>query len=105
MRGRTRHRCCGRWEKLSPGLSRKPKKQIMLPNKALGRDESQNHMLQKAPVGVGSIDGGTWGSALAPYEQASDSFIQTLAPDSSLDRMPNDGAVYRLGLRRRNAIA
>jgi hypothetical protein len=68
-------------------------------------DDRRLHMLQKAAVGVGGIDTGTWGSALTPFEQAQDAFIPTLAPLSSFDRMLADGALYRLQLRRRNAIA
>jgi hypothetical protein len=85
---------------IEPWVFNEAEKQIMRPNKAL-----QNHMLQKAPVGVGSIDGGTWGSALAPYEQANDALIQTLAPLDSFDRMLADNAFYRLRMRQRNAIA
>jgi len=36
-------------------------------------DEYKERMT-KAAVGIGSIDGSTWGSVLAPYQQASEAF-------------------------------
>ena len=60
---------------------------------------------QKTAVGVGSIDGGTWGDALAPYQQASAAFLASLAPFSAFDRLLNDNAFTRLPLRTRVAIA
>jgi HK97 family phage major capsid protein len=62
-------------------------------------------MQQKTAVGVGSIDGGTWGSALAPFQQASAAFLQSLSPFSAFDRLLNDNAFTRLPLRTRVAIA
>ena len=64
-----------------------------------------NGMQQKTAVGVGSIDGGTWGSALAPFQQASVAFLQTLSPFSAFDRLLNDNALTRLPMRTRVAIA
>jgi hypothetical protein len=60
--------------------------------------------LSKAAVAIGGMDVG-WGGALAPYEQAAQAFLGTLAPYSSFDRMLNDGAFYPLPLRTRNAAA
>jgi hypothetical protein len=79
-------------------------KDLVMRNEIADARGLQNHMLQKAPVGIGSIDGGTWGSVLAPYQQGSDAFIQSLAPLDAFDRMLTDGAFYRLRLRQRNAI-
>jgi hypothetical protein len=59
----------------------------------------------KAPVSVGSIDGGTWGSALAPYAEASAAFVTSLAPFSCFDRILSDNAFTRMPLRTRISIA
>lgn len=59
-------------------------------------------MQQKTAVSVGTIDG--WGSPLAPYQQASAAFLQSLAPFSAFDRLLGDNAFYRLGLRTRTAV-
>jgi hypothetical protein len=44
-------------------------------------------LFQKAPLAIGGI--GTWGSALAPFAQASVAFLQSLSPFSSFDRILN----------------
>lgn len=60
----------------------------------------------KAPVSVGSIDGGTWGgSALAPYLEASTAFVASLGPFSCFDRILSDGGFTRMPLRTRISIA
>jgi hypothetical protein len=57
-------------------------------------------MLQKAPVNVGTIDGGTWGGqALAPFVESSAGFVAGLSPYSAFDRMMADGAVKAMPLR------
>jgi hypothetical protein len=76
-------------------------KQIMLNAPA----RLPSDMQQKAAVGVGGIDTGTWGSQLAPYAQASAAFLQSLAPFSAFDRLLTDNAFTRLPLRTRAAIA
>ena len=58
----------------------------------------------KAAVGVGAIDSG-WGGVLAPFQQASIAFLQSLSPFSSFDRLLNDNAFTRLPLRTRVAVA
>src|SRR5205823_5756719 len=58
---------------------------------------------QKTAVAVGGIDTG-WGGALAPYQQASTAWLQTLAPHSSYDRILNDNAFTSWPLRSSGAI-
>lgn len=58
----------------------------------------------KTAVAVGGIDVG-WGGALAPFQQASAAFLQSLAPYSAFDRLLSDNAFTRLPLRTRAAIA
>jgi len=65
----------------------------------------RDEMMMKAPINVGSIDGSTWGSALAPFMEASTAFITSLAPFSAFDRILSDGGFTRMPLRTRIAIA
>jgi hypothetical protein len=65
----------------------------------------REEMLMKAPVNVGSIDGSTWGDALAPYLQSYTAFIQSLPPVTGFDRILSDGGFTRMPLRTRIAIA
>src|SRR5262249_52308200 len=58
---------------------------------------------RKAAVAIGGIDSG-WGSALAPFAQASEAFLQSLSPYSAFDRMLNDNALFPLPMRTRIAI-
>jgi hypothetical protein len=85
---------------ISPAEIEQYKERIMdpVPDEVL-----QGRMLNKAGVAIGSITG--WGSPLAPYAQASEAFLASLAPYSSFDRILNDNGFYPLPLRTRIAVA
>jgi hypothetical protein len=86
---------------ISPESFREYEKQITAPV----FPEQRGRMLNKASVGIGSIDGGTWGSVLAPYAQGVEAFAQSLGPFDAFDRMLTDRAFYPIGLRTRGAVA
>src|SRR5262245_62944794 len=59
----------------------------------------------KASVPVGSIDGGTWGSALAPFQESSAAFEAALPPFSAYDQMLSAGAFTRAPLHSHVVVA
>src|SRR6516164_1885064 len=58
----------------------------------------------KANVAVGGIDVGWGGAPIAPFAQASQAFLESLAPYSSFDRVLNDNAFFPLPMRTRIAV-
>jgi hypothetical protein len=80
-------------------------KQIMLSPSPYDAAKLRNQIVQKSAVAVGSIDGGTWGSQLAAFQESSAGFVQSLAPFSSFDRILNDGGFTRTPLRTHIAVA
>jgi len=79
--------------------------QKMLETTATIVAKATEDILTKSPVSIGSIDGGTWGSDLAPFQQASTAFAQSLAPFSCFDRIMSDGGFSRYPMRTRISIA
>jgi hypothetical protein len=77
----------------------------MLPPGPADYEKLLNQTVQKSAVGVGGIDTGTWGSALAPFQESSAGFVQSLAPFSAFDRLMADGAFTRAPLRTRVVFA
>jgi hypothetical protein len=89
---------------IPPGAFAEAKKQLELNAPADAR-QLQNRLFQKAPVAVGTIGNTSWAGALAPFQQASVAFLQSLSPFSAFDRILNDNGFTRLPLRTRIAIA
>jgi hypothetical protein len=90
--------------KTPPGVIGEFTKQIML-SPGPADYEKLLQIVQKSAVSVGGIDTGTWGSALAPYQESSAGFVQSLAPFSAFDRILSDGGFTRAPLRTRVVFA
>jgi hypothetical protein len=88
-----------------PELISEACEQRMLPPKQADKAQLQNQIVQKSAVSVGGIDTGTWGSALAPFQESSEAFVQSLTPFSSFDRILSDGGFTRAPLRTRVVTA
>jgi len=90
--------------KTPPGVIGEFTKQIMLPPAAADYEKLLNQIVQKSAVSVGGIDTGTWGSALAPYQESSAGFVQSLTPFSAFDRILSDGGFTRVPLRNASCL-